>query len=125
MIKEAYLAKIYGFVVISLIIVSGFFLVSCRENGDLPEDAKWIANHDRVHFAYADISYLRREMALREIGRIICTERFSHSDYCQVYFWSNEKEVITELPVIQRGSLFAMFEMKGEQFKLKRFKERL
>ncbi|MDX1949071.1 MAG: hypothetical protein SFT90_01060 [Rickettsiales bacterium] len=108
-----------------IIFVFAYSIASCRAKGELPEDAKWIANHGKIHFAYADASYLRREVELREIGKIICTEIHNHEDYCQVYFWSNELEVVTELPVIQRGSLFAIYEKNGEAVKLKRLKERL
>ncbi len=105
-----------------LVLVS---LASCRKEGELPEDAKWIARAGKIHFVYADISYLRREVELRELGRIICTEKFNQADYCQVYLWSEEKDVPTKLPILNRETMFAIYEMKGGEIKLKRTKERI
>ncbi len=107
------------------VLILGLIIQGCRAKGELPEDAKWVANHGKIHFAYADASYLKREVELREVGKIICTELHNHEDYCQVYFWGNELEVVTELPVVQRGSLFAIYEKKYDKVSLKRLKERL
>ncbi len=100
-----------------------FTLSSCKQDIDLPEGMELVGNADKIHFVYAPETYKGEEINLREAGRVICTVRFQQQDYCQIYFWYNIKDVATSLPVINRASLFAIYELRDGIMNLKQTKE--
>lgn len=99
-------------------------IAGCKKDTDLPEGVEWIGNAGKIHFVYAPETYLSNEVELRETGKVICTVRFEQQDYCQVYFWYDRKDVPAGLPIVNRNTLFAIYELKNGIMNLKKTKER-
>lgn len=95
-------------------------LTSCEEENRFTPgiDYEWIAVDGRSHFIYVSEEVVNNKVLQREIGRMICTQKFIHDDYCEVLMWSNRRDVAKKFPIINRQTLIGWYKLKSDEVTL-------
>ncbi len=96
------------------------FVVSCDEGAaKIPTGYEHVSKDRRSHFIYVKPDKIGEKVNQREAGRIICTEVFQESDYCEVYYFSRKEEVPTKFPIMNRIRPIGYYEIKNGKEKFK------
>jgi hypothetical protein len=95
-------------------------VAACGDNlPKLPDGFELVAADGNSYFVYIAPENIGNKRIQREAGKILCEEIVKTPEYCEVWYWSNKSEIPKKLPIINRKTIIGLYQMKGDQIKLK------